>query len=262
MNLDVQVECDTLVCQHQAAFAQVRRDVVAAVMKTAELWEPVFFVPTLMHGQLHCTSVRGLLIKVRMDRESANGVDGTGSVVRRPLQKGGLRTRCGQGMSVVLCDGRGGEIRVRKAPSRVVADRDRLVIYPGKQQHEAAKEIVEAGAADRRLNDPDSVAPVDGDGEPEPQVIDGQYTLGGEFDRLAPKPTGYDWFVLWTLSADALHVPEVFLAAVIGIDDSSSTTIVASTALPKEAAPRSDQAEDDFEDFGEDGEEGTGPTPA
>ncbi|MDO3002873.1 hypothetical protein P5V83_23980 [Mycobacteroides abscessus subsp. abscessus] len=255
MNLEVQVECDTLVRQHHAALAQVRKDVADAVLKTAELWEPVFSDPSDMHGQLHCTSVRGLLIKARTDREA-----GVGLPEGEKPAKGSLTTRCGQGMSAILDDGRGGEgIRVRKAPSKVVAEHDRLVVYPSKAQREAALKLAEAGA--RPVAEKATADAVDG-GEPEPEVVNGQYTFGGEFDQLERKPTGYDWFVLWTLSPDSLHVLEVFLAAVIGIDDSTNTVIVASAPLPKLVARQEDTSDNDFEDFGKASEEGTGPAPA
>ncbi|MGL5442674.1 MAG: hypothetical protein ACRDDJ_09415, partial [[Mycobacterium] stephanolepidis] len=84
----------------------------------------------------------------------------------------------------------------------------------------------------------------------------------GDFDQLERKPTGYDWFVLWTLSPDSLHVLEVFLAAVIGIDDSTNTIIAASTPLPKLVTRQEDTSDTDFEDFGKDSEEDTGPAPA
>ncbi|ORA60851.1 MULTISPECIES: hypothetical protein [Mycobacteriaceae] len=255
MNLEVQVECDTLVRQHHAALSQVRKDVADAVLKTAALWESVFSDPSEMHGQLHCTSVRGLLIKARTDREA-----GVGLPEGEKPPKGSLTTRCGQGMSAILEDGRGGEgIRVRKAPSKVVAEHDRLVVYPSKAQREAALKAHEAEA--QREAEKDAAKAGEG-GVPEPEVINGQYTFGGEFDQLERKPTGYDWFVLWTLSPDSLHVLEVFLAAVIGIDDSTNTVIVASTALPKLVTRQEDTSNSDFEDFGKDGEEGTGPAPA
>lgn len=255
MNLEVQVECDTLVRQHHAALAQVRKDVADAVLKTAALWEPVFSDPSDMHGQLHCTSVRGLLIKARTDREA-----GVGLPEGEKPSKGSLTTRCGQGMSAILDDGRGGEgIRVRKAPSKVVAEHDRLVVYPSKQQREAALKLAQAEA--QRAAEEVAVK-TGGVGESEPEVINGQYTFGGEFDHLDRKPTGYDWFVLWTLSPDSLHVLEVFLAAVIGIDDSTNTVIAASTPLPKLVTQQEETSDTDFEDFGKGSEEGTGPAPA
>ncbi len=247
MNLEVQVECDTLVRQHHAALAQVRKDVADAVLKTAALWEPVFSDPSDMHGQLHCTSVRGLLIKQRTDREA-----GVGLPEGEAPPKSSLTTRCGQGMSAILDDGRGGEgMRVRKAPSKVVAEHDRLVVYPSKAQREAALKLAQA-----------EEALAGDDKEPGPEIINGQYTFGGEFDQLERKPTGYDWYVLWTLSPDSLHVLEVFLAAVIGIDDSTNTVIVASAPLPKLVTRQDDTSDTDFEDFGKGSEEGTGPAPA
>lgn len=252
MNLKVQVECDRLVRQHHEALAQVRKDVGDAVLTVAALWEPIFSDPSDMHGQLHCTSVRGLLIKQRMDREA-----GVGLAEGEAAPRSSLSTSCGQGMSAVLDDGRGGDgIRIRKAPSKVVAEHDRLVVYPTKQQREAALKLQQEEARRRAEG---GVPEVTESGDATPEVVNGQYTFGGEFDRLERKPVGYDWFVLWTLSPDGLHVPEVFLAAVIGIDDSANTVIVASTPLPKLVTRQEDTSDTDFEDFGKDSEEGAGP---
>lgn len=70
MNLEIQKKCNTLVRQDVEMFVQLRSDVVAMVRRTAEVWEEDFGDPTNLHGQLHCTSVRGLVIKLRKDREA------------------------------------------------------------------------------------------------------------------------------------------------------------------------------------------------
>ncbi|MCV7183489.1 hypothetical protein [Mycolicibacterium murale] len=213
MNLHLKRACDRLVQNNQAAFVELRQDVVNTVRRTAELLEPVFEDPTQIHGQMHCTNVRGLLLKLRLDRES--GLVGSDN----PLP---LRTHCGQGMSVVLTDRDRIEMRVRKAPAEVFSDeRERLVVYP--------------------------------------QAVSDQLSFGPEYDELATIPE-FRWYVLWVLSPDAVQVPEVFLAAVTGIDDPATTTVWAYTPLPRAIAQEPDA--DDFDDFGRP-EEGTGsPNPA
>jgi hypothetical protein len=65
------------------------------------------------------------------------------------------------------------------------------------------------------------------------------------------------------LSKDALHVPEVFLAAVVDIDSPSKVVVLASTPLVRSAAPGQQSKRDkEFEEFGKDFEEGSGPDPA
>ncbi|CPX19516.1 Uncharacterised protein [Mycobacteroides abscessus] len=321
MNLKVQMQCDDLVRQHHGAFAQLRKDIAAMVLRAAQIWETEFPDPAEMHGQLHCTSVRGLLLQLRIARDGDGALiegDGPQQSIFTP-QAGALSTMCGQGMSVVLLDGRGGQFRVRKAPSKVIADRERLGILPPKRQRTAALEAIEGQQAlDQESTDEDAEQPTPAD--PEQEIRDGQLTISGQFDQPRQPPQweegvpvqeetqvdeepqeseaaeqianqwqvaaadqeeppatdedseepqedalGYDWFVLWTLSPDAYHVPEVFLAAVIGIDDGAKIVIVASAPLPKSAAPRQDQQDEqggDFEDFGQDSQEGSGPDPA
>ncbi|WP_405149004.1 hypothetical protein OG308_03250 [Nocardia salmonicida] len=227
MNLKLQLECDALVRRYAQAFAELRRDVTEAVMRVAEVWEPDFDEPTNLHGQQLCTDVRGLTLQRRIRREGTT----------RPS----LSTRCGQGMSVMLEDGHGLTIRVRKAPAEVLADHERLVVYPSSEQKARAADIRAAVAAKPK-----------------------QLTLGPDFDALQQDPTGYQWFVLWTLSEDAVQVPEVFLAAVLDIDSSSRVTVLASTPLPRLAGPVSGHTavDDDFEEFRGQAEEGSGPEPA
>lgn len=75
MNLKVQMQCDDLVRQHHGAFAQLRKDIAAMVLRAAQIWETEFPDPAEMHGQLHCTSVRGLLLQLRIAR------DGDGALI-------------------------------------------------------------------------------------------------------------------------------------------------------------------------------------
>lgn len=315
------MQCDDLVRQHHGAFAQLRKDIAAMVLRAAQIWETEFPDPAEMHGQLHCTSVRGLLLQLRIARDGDGALiegDGPQQSIFTP-QAGALSTMCGQGMSVVLLDGRGGQFRVRKAPSKVIADRERLIILPPKRQRTAALEAIEGQQAlDQESTEADAEQPTPAD--PEQEIRDGQLTISGQFDQPRqpleweegvpveeetavdeepqeseaaeqianqwqvaaadqeePPATdedseepqedalGYDWYVLWTLSPDAYHVPEVFLAAVIGIDDGAKIVIVASAPLPKSAVPRQDQQDEhdrDFEDFGQDSQEGSGPDPA
>ncbi|BBY67351.1 hypothetical protein MHEL_55940 [Mycolicibacterium helvum] len=114
------------------------------------------------------------------------------------------------------------EIRVRKAPAEVFAeDRERLVVYP--------------------------------------QATGGeQLSFGPEFDEFASVPDSR-WYVLWTLSPDAIQVPDVFLAAVAGIDDPARTIVWASTSLPRLAQESGD---DDFDDFRKPDECSGSPDPA
>ncbi|PQP39350.1 hypothetical protein [Mycolicibacterium austroafricanum] len=212
MNLRLQRACDRIVQRNQAAFVELRRDVVNTVRRTAQLLEPVFEDPTEIHGQMHCTNVRGLLLKLRLDRE--------GGLIGGGIQPT-LRTHCGQGMSVVLTDPERTEMRVRKAPAEVFSeDRERLVVYPQ-------------------------------------AVGEQQLSFGPEFDEFACVPDSR-WYVLWTLSQDAVQVPDVFLAAVTGMDDPSRTVVWASAPLPRVVAQQSG-ADDDFDDFGKP-EEGSGST--
>lgn len=228
MNLEVQKRCNTLVRQNRSMFVELRGDVVAQVRHTAEVWEGDYEDPATIPGQLHCTSVRGLVIKHRQVREAA----------MKDLR---WTSRLGQGMSALIEDRHGTALRVRKAPSEVIAEHDRLVVYPKPEQFAAA------AAAEHGEEQPCLSGPV-----PE------QPTLGPVFDAIEPIPK-YRWYVLWTLSKDALHVPQVFLAAVVDIDNPSKVVVLASTPLPL-AAPQ--EEDDDFGDFGPQEETGSGPTPA
>lgn len=242
MNLEIQKRCNALVRQDVAMFAEVRSDVVATVRRTAEVWEEDFGDPTNLHGQLHCTSVRGLVIKLRKDREAKQKAE-------HPEVALAWTSRHGQGMSAMIEHRQGTRLRIRKAPAEVIAEHDRLVVYPRPEQLAlaVAQEAAETAATPPLLLRGQSAS-----------TDEEQPTLGPEFDELEPVPTKYRWYVLWTLSKDALHVPKVFLAAVVDIDDPSKVVVLASTPLPLSAA----QADDDFEDYRRNTEEGLGPEPA
>lgn len=244
MNLEIQKKCSTLVRQDVEMFVELRSDVVAMVRRTAEVWEEDFGDPTNLHGQLHCTSVRGLVIKFRKDREAKHEAE-------HPAVKLAWTSRHGQGMSAMIEHRHGTQLRIRKAPAEVIAEHDRLVVYPRPEQltlaaaQEAAEVTVTEDAEEGQrvsMNEPLAEQP----------------TFGPEFDALEPVPTKYRWYVLWTLSKDALHVPKVFLAAVVDIDNPSKVVVLASTPLPRSSA----QADDDFEDYRRDADEGSGPEPA
>ncbi|OBJ40362.1 hypothetical protein A5630_24895 [Mycolicibacterium mucogenicum] len=236
MNLELQKTCNTLVRQNTGMFVELRADVVATVRRTAEVWEQDFGDPTNLHGQLHCTSVRGLVIQRRTEREKKFKAENPDSALA-------WESRHGQGMSAMIEDRHGTTLRVRKAPSEVIDEQDRLVVYPRPEQLAAAAAAEEAAGGQ-----PDSVA----------ESLPVQPTLGPEFDELTPVPTRYRWYVLWTLSKDALHVPNVFLAAVVDIDDPSKVVVLAATPLPQAVS----QSDDDFAEYGPSAQEDSGPAPA
>lgn len=240
--------CNVLIRQNVEMFVELRSDVVAMVRRTAEVWEEDFGDPTNLHGQLHCTSVRGLVIKLRKDRDAKRKAE-------RPDVALTWTSRHGQGMSAMTEHRHGTQLRIRKAPAEVIAEHNRLVVYPRTEQLalaaalEAADELKVAATAE-----PEEAQRASTD-----ESAPDQPTLGPEFDALEPVPTNYRWYVLWTLSKDALHVPKVFLAAVVDIDDPSKVVVLASTPLPLSAA----QADDDFEDYRRrDADEGSGSEPA
>lgn len=154
-------------------------------------------------------------------------------------------------MSAMIEHRHGTQLRIRKAPAEVIAEHDRLVVYPRPEQLTlaAAQEVAEATVTE----DPEEGQQVSAD-----EPLAEQPTLGPAFDALQPVPTKYRWYVLWTLSKDALHVPKVFLAAVVDIDNPSKVVVLASMPLPRSAA----QADDDFEVYRRDADEGSGPEPA
>ncbi|MDG3009373.1 hypothetical protein G4X40_04345 [Rhodococcus sp. D2-41] len=236
MKLTVQEQCDQLVEQFYDEFATLRRDVSAAVKGVARVWEEHFPDPTDMHGMLYCTSVRGVLL--------LNRVGGPCNPDEEP-PAGVVRTRYGQGMSVVIGDGRGMRSRVRKAPAEFFPERgERLVIRYPKDRPDGADVVTQLR------------------GESAADAAEASQTvLTQEMATLPRTANNFDWFVLWTLSEDGLQVPDVFLAAVVDIDSPSKVVILASTPLPRKARPQvvADEHDDDFGGyFGDQGEEGTG----
>lgn len=225
----VQKLCEQIVEQWYDEFAVLRSDIASAVKIVAQVWEEQYGDPNNMHGQMHCTDVRGMLLLNRVgfsnpDKDPPPGV---------------LYTRYGQGMSVVLRDGQGMRVRVRKAPAEFIPDQgERLVIKVPR----AAKTVEPVTVTDAALVE--------------------QPALSDEMANLQRTEKKYEWFVLWTLSSDALQVTDVFLAAVSDIDSPSQVVIWASTPLPRKERPLSavDEDVDDFEEFGKnDGEESAGP---
>ena len=244
--LTVQQLCDQLVDQFYDEFAELRRDVSTAVKEVAGVWEGHFPDPTKMHGQLYCTSVRGVLLLNRVGD------------VRNPEEEtaaaGEVRTRYGQGMSVLILDGRGMRVRVRKAPAEFFPEQgERLVIRPPKKK--PAQGTPSAVTEIRAESEADAVA-----------VAAGQSALSPEMAALErdADEDRYEWFVLWTLSEDGLQVPDVFLAAVVDIDSPSKVIILASTSLPRKARPQQSSGKDnEFDEFFDDeGKEGMGPSGA
>lgn len=209
-----QQTCDELVARYRSELAQVRRDIVAATKRNTEVWGGDFPDPAEMHGMMSCTSVRGLLLKIR------NG--GT----RNPeVPPAGFHTWCGQGMSVVLKDGKGWQCRVRKAPSEYLEGQGERLVVKKKGPTKASQPAPAFPAA---TSDEAGLA--------------GQLPLGEEFEHLPRSSANYDWFVLWSLAEDAIQVSSVVLAAVQNIDSASQVTIIAQTPLPHEAAARPPQA--------------------
>ena len=231
--LTLQEQCDRLVEQYYDEFAKLREDVAGVVLEVAQVWSGHFPDPTAMHGQLYCTSVRGLLLLYR--------VGDVRNPDEPPPPAGEIHTRYGQGMSVMVKDGRGWYSRVRRAPAEFFPERgERLVLKPPK------KSIVGSEGA----TDPQSAV--------QPSLSQEMAAL----PRTSPKP---DWFVLWTLSEDGLQVPDVFLAAVVDIDSPSMVRILASTPLPRNVRrkPVIDEHDTDFNEWAPpSGEEGTGSAPA
>lgn len=224
----VQGQCEQIVDQWYDDFAQLRSDIAAAVKDVARVWEEFYGDPDNMHGQMHCTDVRGLLLLRRVGFTNPD----------EDPTPGNLYTRYGQGMSVVLRDGRGMKVRVRKAPAEFIPEQGlRLVLKAPKP--DAAEQ---AGVTDAEFVT--------------------QPALSDEMANLQRADMTYEWFVLWTLSSDALQVTDAFLAAVSDIDSPSQVVIWASAPLPRQERPQAaaDGDVDDFEEFGKkDGEEATGP---
>lgn len=236
MNLSqLQEKCDQLVVQYNDEFVALRRDLADAVRAVADLWEPVVteYGGTVsdLHGMIHCTAVRGMLLLRTVGFRNPDS----------PPKAGVFAMRYGQGMSALLEDQRGTSIRVRKMPSCVIPEQgERLVVRTGPVP--VTPDEQNAGPAEADWVLPFSV--------PEPE------------QSLPSGPV--EWFVLYSFTPDSVQLAEVFLAAVVGIDSSSTVAILASTPLPRQSEPRQVIAEtdDDFSSMLGKAREGDGPSPA
>lgn len=135
-----------------------------------------------------------------------------------PTDGGSLEMSCGKGLSVVLKDGAGTVMRVRKWPS------DR---FTGER-----------------------LRPVELMVEP---TLDDEDALFSEVETQAP----YEVFVLWTPHVESGTLDQVVLAAMTNPDDPSKVQIYVTVDLPaaviRQAAAPAPQPVDDFdEEIGED----------
>lgn len=234
MNLNqLQAECDRLVEQFNDDFVELRSQLVKAVQAVAEQWEPVVSEyggsMSELHGMVHCTNVRGMLLLQVVGLKSPKTVP----------KRGVLTMRYGQGMSALLEDQQGTTIRVRKMPSNIIPDQgERLVVRVGQ----------------------DPVTPDEQDAGPEGADWVLPFPVP---DQEQPLPDGpVEWFVLYSFTPDAVQVAEVFLAAVVDIDSPSTVAILASTQLPRRVRPRQIVAttDDDFDGVLNNVREGDDPT--
>lgn len=205
-------------------FAALRSDINKAVKVVAQAWEHLWPSPNDMHGMMHCTDVRGVMLRNRVGFKNPE----------KEPPAGKFRTRYGQGMSVVLGDGKGMRARVRKAPAEFFPELgDRLVIRAPKGQSLGEAPV---SATDAKLLDQPALS-----------------AEMADLPRSAEKK--YEWFVLWTLAPDGVQLGEVFLAAVTDIDSPSQVVIWASTPLPRKAirkVPADLGVGDDFDEYGRD----------
>lgn len=236
MNLkQLQAECDQLVDQFNDEFVDLRRQLSAAVQAVAELWEPVVTehggTVSDLHGMIHCTDVRGMLLLHAVGFKNPDSVPPAGV----------LSMRFGQGMSAVLEDQQGTSIRVRKMPSNVIpAHGERLVAR----------------------TEPAPVTPSEEDNGPDGAAWVLPFPVPDPDEGIPEGPV--EWFVLYSFTPDSVQVAEVFLAAVIGIDSPSMVAIPASTPLPRQVRRRQIVAatDDDFGGFMNESHEADGPSPA
>ncbi|MFF0531123.1 hypothetical protein ACFYT3_22380 [Nocardia amikacinitolerans] len=228
MNLQPQVLVDTLVRQHGTVLARLHADLHEAVLESATRWADRFSDPADMSGHTRCITVRQTLLHMNSSRPRVSGQSMTMSE--------------SVGLSVVLRDGAGHRVRVRKYPSDHLGERIRTVQTPPPGQRAAA-----AVAAQMALDE----------GMSEPM-----------FD-LNPAELPYELFVLWWLDSEQIGLAGAELAAVFAIDDAKLVRILATAPLPAPApfvaAAEPEVADqslfDDFGEFDADGEE-TGNDPA
>lgn len=233
MNLkQVRAACDRLVQFHSEELGQLRRDLNAAVVCVGNTWEPEFGAPTNMPGMMYCTSVRGVLITRRMRRDTEVPPDG----------RGVLTTNMGAGMSALIGDGHGMDMRVRRDQGNFVVVRERT------PEESAARRSASPEVA---VDDAASVGK--------------QLSFhGGVFENLErhlvvdpDQNIEFRWFVMWSTDPQRSQVASAYLAAVHGIDD-SQPVLYAKSPLPvligaggsSTSTPQIDTAADDnFDDI-------------
>ena len=222
MQLQHQELVESLVRQHEEDFALLHADLREASPEVASRWADRFPNAADMSGHNRCTSMRQTLLSM---------FDGRGEA---PFPS--LAAREGPGLSVVLSDGSGRKIRVRKWPTDNLKRRIRVVEVPPPGQSEALAQARQL-ALDEGLDEP--VLP---------------HTKGGSFDV----------FVLWWADDDEVELAGAELAVVADIDSSSVVRILATAPLPAPQPVRAEPAvaaaapQGDFDEFDESA--GTGDT--
>ncbi|WP_232661239.1 hypothetical protein [Pseudonocardia sp. TRM90224] len=224
MQLQLQELVESLVARHEADFALLRADLRDAVSEVASRWADRYPVAASMSGHNRCTSVRQTLISMFARRGE--------------FPFASLRASEGPGLSVVLQDGLGTKIRVRKWPTDNLGQRYRSVETPPPGQSTALEQ------ARQQLLDEGLDAPV--------------------FPRPMAGPS--EVFVLWWADSDEAELRGAELAAVSGIDSGSSVQILAAVPLPQlqptqTAASASPAPQGDFDEDDESSQAG-GTTPA
>lgn len=209
MQLQHQELVESLARQHEEDFALLHADLREALPEVASRWADRFPNAADMSGHNRCTAVRQTLLSM---------FDGRGE---RPFPL--LDAREGPGLSVVLSDGSGTRIRVRRWPTDNLKRRIRVVDVPPSGQREA---LVEA----RQL------------------ALD-----EGHDELVLPRSAGgpFDVFVLWWADDDEVELAGAELAAVADIDSSSVVRILATVPLP---APQPVRAEPPAADPGPQGD--------
>lgn len=231
MQLQHQELVETLVRQHEADFALLHADLRAALPEVAARWADRFPIAAEMSGHNRCTAVRQTLLSMFSGRgEAPFPVLGAGE---------------GPGLSVVLKDGSGTRIRVRRWPHDHLQRRIRVVEVPPPGQSEALAHAVD---------------------EARQQALD-----EGLDEPVLPRPVAgrFDLFVLWWADQDEAELQGAQLAAVVDIDSSSLVRILAVAPLPPptpataQVTPPAERPLGDFDEGGQDEAEGTGgPEPA
>lgn len=225
MQLQHQELVESLVQQHEEDFALLHADLREASPEVASRWADRFPNAADMSGQNRCTAVRETLLSM---------FEGRGD---KPFPS--LGAHKGPGLSVVLTDGSGMKIRVRKWPTDHLQRRIRVVEVPPPGQSEALATARQM-ALDEGLDEP-----------------------------VLPRSKGgpYDLFVLWWADDDEVELAGAELAAAADIDSSSVVRIVATAPLPTpqlaqaEPAAAASAPQGDFDEF--DDSRGTGDiTPA